>query len=100
MKCLDIRKIIENSDLKIDRSKILFDEPMNKHTSFKVGGPAECFIKIDNIQDLKEILQCINENKLPLTVIGNGSNILVSDKGIDGIVIKIEIEKIFPAINF
>ena len=90
---MDIRKIIENSDLKIDRSKILFDEPMNKHTSFKVGGPAECFIKIDNIQDLKEILQCINENKLPLTVIGNGSNILVLDGGIKGIVLKIQIEE-------
>ena len=90
---MDIRKIIESSDLKIDRSKILFDEPMNKHTSFKVGGPAECFIKIDNIQDLKEILQCINENKLPLTVIGNGSNILVLDGGIKGIVLKIQIEE-------
>ena len=39
---------------------------MSKHTTFKIGGPAECFIKIDNIDDLKEILSFVKENKVPL----------------------------------
>ena len=67
---------------------------MKKYTTFKIGGKAECLIKIDNIKDLKSILKFVNENGIPLTVLGNGSNVLVSDKGIKGITIIIKIEKI------
>lgn len=83
LKCSDIKK----------------DEPMSKHTSFKIGGNADIFIKISNIEELKLILKFIKENKINLTIIGNGTNILVKDKGIRGIVLKpdfknINIEKI------
>ena len=78
----------------IDKEKIKYDEEMKNHTSFKIGGKAECLIKIDNIKDLKSILKFVNENGIPLTVLGNGSNVLVSDKGIKGITIIIKIEKI------
>ena len=44
-------------DLEIDKNKILVNEPMEKHTTFKIGGLAECFIKIDNIEDLKKTLK-------------------------------------------
>lgn len=75
----------------ISKDKIFINEPMNKYTSFKIGGPAECLIKIQTADELKEILPVIKEQDIPLTIIGNGSNILVSDKGIKGIVLKIEI---------
>ena len=77
----------------ISKDKIYINEPMSKHTSFKIGGPAECLIKIQNAEELKEILQFSKQKDIPLTIIGNGSNILVSDEGIKGIVLKIEISK-------
>lgn len=89
---MSLKELISDN-LKLNTSKIYFDEPMNKHTTFKIGGPAEVFIKVRDVEDLKQILKFKNENNIPLTVIGNGSNILVSDKGIKGIVAKIEIKK-------
>ena len=62
-------------------------ETMKKYTTFKVGGPAECLIKIDNEADLKEILNFANENNIEIHVVGNGSNLLVLDGGIKGIVL-------------
>ena len=78
----------------IPKENIYVDELMSKHTSFKIGGPAECFIKIKTIEQLKDILKYAQKEKISLTIIGNGSNLLVSDDGIKGIVLKIEIEKI------
>ena len=91
---MKLKEKIEKADLEIEKSKILYNEEMKKYTTFKIGGKAECLIKIDNIKDLKSILKFVNENGVPLTVLGNGSNVLVSDKGIKGITIIIKIEKI------
>ena len=76
----------------ISKDKIYINEPMSKYTSFKIGGPAECLIKIQTAEELKMILKLVKEKDIPLTIIGNGSNILVSDEGIRGIVLKIEID--------
>lgn len=91
---MNLKELIEKSNLQIDKYKILYNEPMSKHTSFKIGGPAECFIIIDNIDDLKEILSFVKKNKIPLTVVGNGSNLLVLDNGIKGITVCIKLEGI------
>lgn len=91
---MNIEELIKESNLSIASDKILFNELMKKHTTFKIGGPAECFIKIGNSDELKEVLKIANENQIPVTVIGNGSNILVLDKGIKGITLKIQIEKL------
>lgn len=91
---MSIKEMIEKSNLKIDKEKILYNEPMKKYTTFKVGGPAECLIKISSKKDLKEILKFANENNIQITVLGNGSNVLVKDKGIKGITLIIKIEKI------
>lgn len=91
---LELKELIEKSNLHIDKEKITYNEPMKKHTTFKIGGLAEAFIKIDNLQDLKEILEFANKNKIKITVIGNGSNILVLDSGIKGIVLKINLNNI------
>ena len=91
---MDLKELIKKSDLPINKEKILFNEPMNKHSTFKTGGLAECFIKIGNVNELKEILKLAKNNEIELTIIGNGSNILVSDKGIKGITLMIQLEKI------
>lgn len=78
----------------IPQENIYIDEPMSKHTSFKIGGPAECLVKIKTIEQLKAILKYAREKDIQLTIIGNGSNILVSDDGIKGIVAKIEIDNL------
>ena len=91
---MELKEKIEKANLEIEKNKILYNEEMKKYTTFKIGGKAECLIKIDNIKDLKSILKFVNENGVPLTVLGNGSNVLVSDKGIKGITIIIKIEKI------
>ena len=67
--------------------QILENEPMNKHTSFKVGGPARFFAKAESIEDLKAAMTLAREKGLPYFILGNGTNLLVSDKGFDGIVI-------------
>ncbi|MBR2587595.1 MAG: UDP-N-acetylmuramate dehydrogenase [Bacilli bacterium] len=67
---------------------------MKKHTSFKIGGNADIFIKAKNVEEIKFILEISKEHDIPLTIIGNGSNVLVKDNGIQGIVLKIDIDEI------
>lgn len=90
---MDIREIIEKENLTIDKNNIFYDEPMIRHTSFKVGGPADCFIKIKSVDELKNVLELIRKYNIPYVVFGNGSNILVTDKGFRGIILKIDINK-------
>lgn len=92
MNFLEIEDKIKN--LKIPENKILYQEPMKKHTTFKIGGPAECLIKIDKLEELKKVLEVANQNNIPITIIGNGSNVLVSERGISGITLMIKLEKI------
>ena len=67
---------------------ILFEnEPMCKHTTFKVGGPARFFAKVESNADLKSAFALAREKDLPYFILGNGSNLLVSDRGYNGVVI-------------
>ncbi|MCR5146378.1 MAG: UDP-N-acetylmuramate dehydrogenase [Clostridia bacterium] len=77
---------------RIGEDQILQNESMKKHTSFKIGGNAEYFVKAKNIEDIRYILNICTKEDIPLTIIGNGSNLLVKDKGIKGIVLKIDID--------
>lgn len=79
---------------KIPKDNIRLNEDMSKHTSIKIGGPADIFIKIKTIEELKYVLEIAKEKNIPITVIGNGSNLLVKDKGIRGIVLQIKIDEI------
>lgn len=78
----------------ITPEKILQQEPMNKHTSFKIGGSAEFYVKATSIEEIKRILNIVKKYEIPYFILGNGTNILVKDEGINGIVIKIEIDEI------
>ena len=72
----------------LSKEQIYLNEPMSKHTSFKIGGPADIFVKPKNIDELKNIIEIAKQNNIDTTIVGNGSNILVRDGGIRGIVIK------------
>ena len=64
------------------------NEPMKNHTSFKVGGNADYFVQINSADELEDIANFAKVNNIKLYVIGNGTNIIVTDKGIRGIVVK------------
>lgn len=68
---------------------ILENEPMSVHTSFKVGGPARYFAKASSMESLKNALSFAREKHLPHFILGNGTNLLVSDKGYDGMIISL-----------
>lgn len=70
-----------------DLSGFLSGEPMCNHTTFKIGGCADYFITVNNTDELISAVKAVKNADIPLTVIGKGSNILVSDDGIDGAVI-------------
>lgn len=69
------------------KDDVRFDEPMSRHTSFKVGGPADALVTPATLQDLQVLIQWTADAGLPFLVLGDGTNLLVKDTGIDGIVI-------------
>ncbi|KKI93736.1 UDP-N-acetylenolpyruvoylglucosamine reductase [Bacillus sp. SA1-12] len=69
--------------------KVLENEPLAKHTTMKIGGPAEIFIEPNSIDDLSRAFQIIKKHGAKWRAIGRGSNLLVADKGIQGVVIKL-----------
>ncbi|WP_251860804.1 UDP-N-acetylmuramate dehydrogenase [Clostridium sp. Marseille-Q2269] len=79
-----------NSQFKdiVGDNNILIDEPMKNHTSFKVGGPADILITPTTLDAVKESIILCKDNNIPYYIIGNGSNLLVRDGGIRGVVIK------------
>ena len=72
----------------IGRDRVLMDEPMSRHTSFHIGGPAAAFVTAENEEELAAVLAAAAEEKAPHLLIGKGSNLLVSDAGYPGIVIR------------
>ena len=75
-----------------DRENIFTDEPMNIHTTFRAGGPAKYLVKPALTSHIIDTIRLCRKYDVPYTVVGNGSNILVSDKGYDGLVILISDE--------
>ncbi len=80
----NVRKILEKINI---RGELKKNEPMSSHTTFKTGGPAEFFFIPRSLEDLKAILYFCKEYGVPYFILGGGANILVSDRGINGIVI-------------
>ena len=85
-----IEKTVIEEIKKMFPSDIVFEnEPMKKHTTFCVGGEAELYIRIKQISQLQQLMPYLTESKIPYFIIGNGSNLLVSDKGFNGVIIEI-----------
>lgn len=70
----------------VSKEAILENEPMSKHTTFRIGGNADMFVSPE-LHQVPEILSLAKEHNVPVTIIGNGSNLLVGDKGIRGLVL-------------
>ena len=68
---------------------VMLNEPMKNHTSFRTGGEADIFVSPDSIKSLKDVIKLFRENDIPFYIFGNGNNMLVSDRGIEGAVIHI-----------
>ncbi|MFF2876759.1 UDP-N-acetylmuramate dehydrogenase [Gottfriedia sp. NPDC057991] len=73
----------------LNDSSLLINEPLANHTTMKIGGPAEYLVIPKTVNEIKEIINLANEHNVNVTVIGRGSNLLVSDQGIEGVLIKI-----------
>lgn len=75
--------------LKILPGRVRAGEPMKKHTSWRIGGLADVFVEPSSREELRLAVSYVNKRSIPLTVIGAGTNILVSDEGIRGVVVKV-----------
>lgn len=73
----------------VPEENIYLNEPMNLHTTFRVGGAADCLITLENAEQLCRLQKYLNMIELPFVVLGNGSNVVVSDDGYAGIVLQI-----------
>lgn len=90
MKDKDYKKIIEF----LGKERVKINEPMTKQTTFKIGGPADLYYEAKTQKELTNSILLARKLKIPYFILGNGSNLLVSDKGFRGIVIKNKNEKI------
>lgn len=83
------KAFIEYLESVVTPENILLEEPMHKHTTFRVGGPAEVFVTVDNKEQLEKIIKYLNLVERPYFILGNGSNLLVGDKGYRGVIIRL-----------
>lgn len=73
----------------LEETKVLAKELMASHTTFRIGGPADYFVMPETTEELSAVLKLCKEEKIPYFILGNGSNLLVGDKGFRGIVIQL-----------
>ncbi len=90
---MNVKEIIEVSKLNIDKQNILYNQEMKKYTSFKIGGKAECLIFVYTKKELKKVLEFVKIHNIKITILGNCSNVLISEKGIKGITLIIKIDE-------
>ena len=87
---------LENLKRLIPAENIKLQEPMNQHTTFRTGGVADCFLTVQNGEQLRKLIPYFRETEHDFFVLGYGSNLLVSDEGYRGIMIRLagELEQI------
>ena len=73
----------------VGERNVQLEEPMAKHTTFRIGGPAQVFVTPRSVEELGQVVLAVNNSKTPYFVVGHGSNLLVSDRGIQGVVIQL-----------
>ena len=73
----------------ISKEQIQIEEPMRNHTTFRVGGPAEFFVQTKTAEEVQGLVGLCKEREIPYYIVGNGSNLLVSDQGFRGVIIQI-----------
>ena len=83
------QKIIERFSNLLGNEKVRINEPMNRHTTFRIGGPADYFLLPSSSEEVKGILEICKEESLQYFILGNGRNLLVSDEGYRGVIIQL-----------
>ena len=73
----------------ISDDRIKYNEPLSSHTSFNIGGPADVFVSVENADELSKVIAFAKEENINYFLLGNGSNVLASDEGFRGIIIKL-----------
>lgn len=73
----------------VNKERVFCDEPMKKHTTFRVGGPADYFICAESVQEVQDVVALCKKEAVPYYIMGNGSNLLVGDKGYRGVILQI-----------
>ena len=71
------------------QENVLTDEPMRRHTTFRIGGPADYFVTASCAEEIRDIIGICLRNAVPYYIMGNGSDLLVGDKGFRGVIIQI-----------
>ncbi|AFK86344.1 MULTISPECIES: UDP-N-acetylmuramate dehydrogenase [Thermoanaerobacterium] len=84
-----MEKIVETLRKVVSDENIYINEPMSRHTSFRIGGPADVLIIPQSVDELIKVMGLIKAENIPYFILGNGTNIIVSDKGIRGVVVKL-----------
>ena len=85
---IDLREeLIQKISQYISKDRILVQEPMKLHTTFRVGGPAALYIELESEQEFRDILTLLDTEEEDYFTVGNGSNLLISDTGYDGIIL-------------
>ena len=74
----------------LGKEQVLFEEPMKSHTTFRIGGPAEVFIMPKSVEQVQMAVKICREEQIPYFILGNGSNLLVSDRGYRGVIIQMD----------
>lgn len=83
-------EVIEGLKELVPEKDILIDELMSRHTTFRTGGPASLFLRPEDEEAALRVVNFLRQKQCPFFILGNGSNLLVSDKGYDGVVISLE----------
>ena len=81
--------MLEKLQKMLGEAKVLVNEPMASHTTFRIGGPADYFVMPETVEELANVLKLCKEENTPYFILGNGSNLLVGDKGFRGVVIQL-----------
>lgn len=82
--------LLEELKTLLKEDSIRYNEPMSKHTTFRIGGNAAVMVFPKTVEEISALLKWKEENQIPFVTVGNGSNLLVSDKGFDGVVMKLQ----------
>ena len=72
----------------LDPGRVMLNEPMKKHTTFRIGGPADYLIFPSSMEEVRQVFALLKRHEIPYTILGNGSNVLVRDKGVRGAIVK------------
>jgi UDP-N-acetylmuramate dehydrogenase len=74
----------------ITNGQILKDEPLSNHTTFRIGGPCDFLVIASTQKEFTEVIQLCKQSDVPCFIIGNGSNLLVADEGLSGVVLRLD----------